>query len=85
VADGVKKSKATPAASMELLHSLLSAEFQRMLEEAKDTGEALGPAALSAIRQFLRDNGIEAARDSMGTLSSLVDQAPSFDENQGVG
>jgi hypothetical protein len=85
MADRVNKSVATPSASMELLHSMLSAEFQRMLEDAKDTGEALGPAALSAIRQFLRDNGIEAARDSMGTLSSLADQAPSFDKDQGVG
>ncbi len=80
----VKKSQATSAGSMELLHSMLSAEFQRMLEEAKETGEPLGPAALSAIRQFLRDNGIEAARDSMGTLSSLADDAPTFDKDQGV-
>jgi hypothetical protein len=61
---------------MERLHEALATEMRKILEDGvyetnKDTGEIVkvtpGAAYLNAIRQFLKDNGIDARDDKAGS------------------
>lgn len=78
-------SKAASTDLMEELHCLLTEDMIKLLRDAIEAGEPLQAAQWSSIRQFLRDNNIEAARGRMAKLSSLADEAPTFDANEGTG
>lgn len=59
------------------LHEKLSKEFlRRLTEEGKD----LTAADLNAIRQFLRDNDIQALSKPDTAFGDLIDSLPNFDE-----
>lgn len=66
---------------MEALHQALAETFKDILDNGKtaidkETGEAVkitpDAATLGAIRQFLKDNGIEAAEGKNETLNALA-------------
>lgn len=70
---------------MELIHGYMADIFVKVLTSGetavdKETGEVvhLTPSAahLSTIRQFLKDNGIEAAAGTNKKIQSLVDALP---------
>lgn len=75
-----------PASSESLgqLHVALSRAFGDILENGvtttDDEGKAVkvtpSPAYLNTIRQFLKDNGIEAIRTPGSPLDNLVNQLP---------
>jgi hypothetical protein len=81
MADGVKKTPASEAL-LNGLHSLLADHFINLLQ----TGEDIPPSVLNAMRQFLRDNSIEAAMDTSAIpqLQSLKD-LPTFDQERDIG
>ncbi len=73
-------SKASKAA-MEALHGALAKTFKEILENGevavdKETGAAVkvtpGASTLNAVRQFLKDNGIEAAPGSNPEMGELA-------------
>lgn len=80
-------SKAATKESMEELHSLLAAEFIKILRDGvkvkNEEGdiEVLTPssAQLNVIRQFLKDNDIQAALTNPA-MQGIVDSLP-FDES----
>lgn len=62
-------SKSAPKKELEALHAALANTFKTILEEGETEVDKDGgivkvtpkPATLNAIRQFLKDNGIESA------------------------
>lgn len=76
-------SKSASADKMEGIHDLLADAMLARMQQAKDGGEPLSAAEWSAIRQFLRDNYIEAARDN-AKIHSIAEDAPTFDADEGV-
>jgi hypothetical protein len=73
-------SKASNAA-MEALHGVLASTFKDILENGeavvdKETGELTritpGAATLNAIRQFLKDNKIEAANGTNKDMNAIA-------------
>lgn len=74
--------------AMQALHKALADTFKDILEDGKtvidkETGEAVkvtpDAATLGAIRQFLKDNGIEAAEGTNSDLQALNRRALPFD------
>lgn len=75
----------TNTALLEQLMDLLTQEMKDQLENGKqiydkNTGEVVrtspDAATLNTIRQFLKDNGIEARGDKSPALQSLASQLP---------
>ena len=75
-------SKAANKSRLEALHDALATEMARILKDGevavdKETGEAVrttpAAATLNAIRQFLKDNNIEAPHDGTPAINSLRD------------
>jgi hypothetical protein len=73
---------------LSLLHKLLAEEFAKMLTEGvrftdSETGEVITrpptAAELNTIRQFLKDNNIQAAMDHSPALKDIVADLPSFE------
>ena len=73
--------------AMEALHKALAETFKDILDNGKtaidkETGEAVkitpDAATLGAIRQFLKDNGIEAAEGKNETLNEVARRALPF-------
>lgn len=73
--------------AMEALHKALADTFKDILDNGKtaidkETGEAVkitpDAATLGAIRQFLKDNGIEAAEGTNEDLNRLAGKALPF-------
>ena len=62
-------SKAAPEELLEGLHNALAEEMKRMLEAG-----GLSASDLNVIRQFLKDNGIDAALAEGGTLPGLAEK-----------
>lgn len=60
---------------MEKLHAQLADTFLKMLERPADA-PPLTAAELSAIRQFLKDNGIEAAPVPGSKTSAIAERLP---------
>lgn len=73
----MSKNAATEAA-LSALHGELAAAFKDMLEARDESGKRLVPPAqvLNVIRQFLKDNGIEADRGTMSALAALSKDLP---------
>lgn len=73
----MSKNAATEAA-LSALHGELAAAFKDMLEARDESGKRLVPPAqvLNVIRQFLKDNGIEADRRTMSALAALSHDLP---------
>ena len=72
---------------MDALHQALATTFKDILEKGevaidKETGEAMrvtpGASTLNAIRQFLKDNGIEAMPEAGSALKDLQKAALPF-------
>ncbi len=72
---------------MEKLHAALAETFTEILNEGKtvidkETGEPVkvtpDAATLGAIRQFLKDNGIEAAEGKSEALNALAGKSLPF-------
>jgi hypothetical protein len=80
-------SQAASKEAMQKLHALLAEEFTKILREgvrAKDEEGNLviltpTPAQLNVVRQFLKDNDIQAAMTSKA-MKSIVDSLP-FDDS----
>ena len=79
----------TPKASENLLNELHDRLAQDMLSRLKDGEEELvdgevvkvkpKPATLNAIRQFLKDNGVEGAAEENTPLRNLASQLNGID------
>ena len=76
-------SKAASADKMEGIHDLLADAMLARMREAQEGGQPLSAAEWSAIRQFLRDNYVEAARDN-AKIHSIAKEAPTFDADEGI-
>lgn len=63
------------------LHGMLAEHFRQRLA----SGEALPPAELNAIRQFLKDNGIDCMGGENPVLTDITQNLPSFGEDDGEG
>lgn len=75
-------SKAASKTRLEELHDLLATEMKKMLDEGRKVvvGEAVvavspDAATLNAIRQFLKDNGIEAPAGGTPATKDLAESA----------
>ena len=66
-------------ADIKLLEALHEALAQHFLAEIQ-AGEA-PPSLLNAARQFLKDNGVEAAQGH-DVIQSLVEELPEFDNEE---
>jgi len=73
-----------PKAVLEALHAALATTFKDILENGetaidKETGEAVkvtpGASTLNAIRQFLKDNSIDADISNSPELQGLANRA----------
>lgn len=60
------------------LHGLLAKYFEQALLTAKNTGEPVPPATLNAIRQFLKDNGIDCVGRENPDINNIVESLPTF-------
>jgi len=82
----VSKNAATEAA-LSALHGELAAAFKDMLEARDESGKRLVPPAqvLNVIRQFLKDNGIEADRGRSKVLDDLSKDLPFDGEDYSAG
>lgn len=67
-------------AKIETLEDLHEALAQHFLDAIR-TGDEVPPSLLNAARQFLKDNGVEAAQGH-GKIQSLVDELPEFDDEE---
>lgn len=70
-------------ASNDLLENLHNSVAQMLLAKI-ESGEA-SPAEISAAIKFLKDNGIEATRETSKDLDKLAEQSlPQFDDEDNV-
>jgi hypothetical protein len=81
-------SKAATKEAMQALHALLAEEFTKVLREGVTTRDEEGnlvrltptPAQLNVIRQFLKDNDIQAAMTSKH-MKGIVENLPFSDDD----
>lgn len=66
-----RDSKAAKVSAVELLHSALVEKFRKMLE-----GGEVSAAELNTIRQFLKDNDVQAAPESVQDLADKLGDMP---------
>lgn len=66
-----RDSKAAKSSAVEQLHAALAEKFRKMLE-----GGEVSAAELNTIRQFLKDNDIQAAPDSLQDLADKLGDLP---------
>ena len=64
------------------LHGALADAHLEALKRAAEKGEDVPAAILKEIREFLRDNGIEVSKASAGRMHQIVDNLPTFDDQQ---
>lgn len=72
----MSNSKATEK-ELSSLHGLLASFFKEKLM----SGEPITAAELGQIRQFLKDNGIEANIDQNPDMNSIAQALPEFDDD----
>lgn len=65
--------------ALSALHGLLAETFTDAIKGMKDTKE-INPSILSAARQFLKDNHIEATVEASEPLAELTEEYP-FEDN----
>ena len=64
------------------LHGLMTSYFKSALARSEKSGEPLPPSLLNAMRQFLKDNGIDCiGRDNLD-LNDLARDLPVFLEQE---
>ena len=63
------------------LHGLMASYFKDVLINSKSTGEPLPPATLNAIRQFLKDNGIDCVGRNNADMNDITRDLPTFEED----
>lgn len=69
------------------IHSELAQELSRQLKEGSDVVNKKGrvtkvaptPALLNVIRQFLRDNGVQAKPENNADIGNLLSNLPEFE------
>lgn len=64
------------------LHGLMTEHFKDVLKAAKDSGEPIPPATLNAIRQFLKDNGIDCIGRHNPDINDITKDLPVFDAEE---
>lgn len=62
------------------LHGLMAIHFKDVLKHSRESGEPVPPATLNAIRQFLKDNGIDCIGRNNQDINDLTKDLPVFDE-----
>ena len=63
------------------LHGLMATYFKDALMRSRETGEPLPPATLNAIRQFLKDNGIDCVGRNNAYINDITKDLPTFEED----
>lgn len=61
------------------LHGLMTDHFKDVLKAAKASGEPIPPATLNAIRQFLKDNGIDCIGRHNPDINDITKDLPVFE------
>ncbi|WP_298996916.1 hypothetical protein [uncultured Desulfovibrio sp.] len=64
------------------LHGLMASYFKDVLSNSRATGEPLPPATLNAIRQFLKDNGIDCVGRNNADMNDITRDLPTFEEDE---
>lgn len=63
------------------LHGLMASYFKDTLRNSRETGEPIPPATLNAIRQFLKDNGIDCVGRNNADMNDITRDLPTFEED----
>lgn len=64
---------------MDELHSLQVESLLAEVKRLKSNGETIPPALFAQVNKFLKDNGVDRARQVGDAIDELADEVPDFD------